>query len=563
MFENDDWDAIDRTLAPIYVKQQGTEIKNKINSYMDHVWDGFYSGQLRTSRYPVVVDAKRGNIYEVEYTGNTPKNQTFTLKSQNREAALILRIFYPDTGSFSIYANEEFVESNSFNDATKQYDAISGSKCGENRFLGIVNILEFYLTPGCMVKIKPRDAIQTMVRMEWSLDAFFSNGGTTTFADRVAGSLGIHASDIKVVSVYEGSLVVNYDVTVPEGSTTTIAQLQAKQTQAFATGAVDLGAPILDVAASVSVASDTDTTGTTTKPSESIVSDGTVSADGYDPIVITTTTTNTAPAARVIDDIEYVDGVARRKSVFRPNIQTILEEDTVYQNITVQKIVQEDKLDPTIIKIKKADDGSTSWIIIMVSIVLLTFVVIGLCIRFFYYQSKKDIIEAEQRVKQRNEFSAQLEKDEMKKSKMTQVADRTSAAKLMSGKKCDPDFQQVAGDSQDHHVNMIPEYADQYDPNQDFAIFQVGNKATGGVMTMQEKMNVAENVINNNSSDEEEVPSTTADKLSLANSTSSRPSSSGSSNNSQKRLTFDNVSQNLPEDQEVISELDEEEEEDC
>lgn len=210
--------------------------------------------------------------------------------------------------------------------------------------------------------------------------------------------------------------------------------------------------------------------------------------------------------------------------------------------------MQEDKLDPTIIKIKKADDGSTSWIIIMVSIVLLTFVVIGLCIRFFYYQSKKDIIEAEQRVKARNEFSAQLEKDEMKKAKMTQVADRTSAAKLMSGKKCDPDFQQVAGDSQDHHVNMIPEYADQYDPNQDFAIFQVGNKTTGGVMTMQEKMNVAENVINNNSSDEEEVPSTTADKLSLANSTSSRPSSSGSSNNSQKRLTFDNVSQNLPED---------------
>jgi len=59
--------------------------------------------------------------------------------------------------------------------------------------------------------------------MEWSLNEFFSNGGTTTFADRVAGSLGIHASDIKVVSVYEGSLVVNYDVTVPAGSTTTIA----------------------------------------------------------------------------------------------------------------------------------------------------------------------------------------------------------------------------------------------------------------------------------------------------------------------------------------------------
>lgn len=51
-----------------------------------------------------------------------------------------------------------------------------------------------------------------MVRMEWTFDEFFSNGGTTTFMDRVAGSLGIHASTIKIVSVYEGSLVVNYAI---------------------------------------------------------------------------------------------------------------------------------------------------------------------------------------------------------------------------------------------------------------------------------------------------------------------------------------------------------------
>lgn len=51
-----------------------------------------------------------------------------------------------------------------------------------------------------------------MVRMEWSMDEFFDNGGTTEFIDRVAGSLGIHASTIKIVSVYEGSLTVNYGV---------------------------------------------------------------------------------------------------------------------------------------------------------------------------------------------------------------------------------------------------------------------------------------------------------------------------------------------------------------
>jgi len=57
-----------------------------------------------------------------------------------------------------------------------------------------------------------------MVRMEWSLDEFFSKGGTSTFADKVAGSLGIHASDIKVVSVFEGSLTINYDVVADDPS---------------------------------------------------------------------------------------------------------------------------------------------------------------------------------------------------------------------------------------------------------------------------------------------------------------------------------------------------------
>ena len=43
------------------------------------------------------------------------------------------------------------------------------------------------------------------------MDEFFADGGTTTFADRLAASLGIHASQIKVVSVYEGSVVVEYE----------------------------------------------------------------------------------------------------------------------------------------------------------------------------------------------------------------------------------------------------------------------------------------------------------------------------------------------------------------
>ena len=51
-----------------------------------------------------------------------------------------------------------------------------------------------------------------MVRMEWTMNQFYANGGTSTFADRLCASLGIHASQMKVVSIYEGSLVVNYNI---------------------------------------------------------------------------------------------------------------------------------------------------------------------------------------------------------------------------------------------------------------------------------------------------------------------------------------------------------------
>jgi hypothetical protein len=60
LFESEDDDKLDRSLQPIYVSKQGTEMSNKLNSMMDHVWDGFYSGQKRLSRFPGLIDGDQG-----------------------------------------------------------------------------------------------------------------------------------------------------------------------------------------------------------------------------------------------------------------------------------------------------------------------------------------------------------------------------------------------------------------------------------------------------------------------------------------------------------------------
>jgi len=48
--------------------------------------------------------------------------------------------------------------------------------------------------------------------MNWTMAEFFSNGGTTTFVDRLAASLGVPSYRVKVVSVYEGSVVVDFNI---------------------------------------------------------------------------------------------------------------------------------------------------------------------------------------------------------------------------------------------------------------------------------------------------------------------------------------------------------------
>jgi DNA segregation ATPase FtsK/SpoIIIE-like protein len=50
------------------------------------------------------------------------------------------------------------------------------------------------------------------------MEEFYDNGGPTSFIDRVSASLGIHASQMKVVAVYTGSIVVDYEIEPAEGS---------------------------------------------------------------------------------------------------------------------------------------------------------------------------------------------------------------------------------------------------------------------------------------------------------------------------------------------------------
>lgn len=213
------------------MQKQGTAMNNKLNAMMDHCWDGFYTCQIRKSRFPAIVDAEPGSVYDIMFTGTPPKNMKFELRSDAKQSGMTIRIHYPSAESRNIVKNGKLINYNPWDDAIPGYGPIKQSRCGENRYIGVKNILEFFITPDCFLEIKPRDAIQCAVRLEWSITEFFAAGGSTTFADRLAASIGIVASQIKIVSVYEGSLIVDYEL-IPSPSAPDpakdLAQIQAK-----------------------------------------------------------------------------------------------------------------------------------------------------------------------------------------------------------------------------------------------------------------------------------------------------------------------------------------------
>lgn len=281
LFGSLDEDRKDRMVAPVHVVQQGSSINVKLNAMMDHGWDGFYTSQKRSQRFPSIIDATPNSTYDITYTGTPPNSQLFKLDHQDG-VGMMLRIAYPAAGSYAVTVNEQLVPMNEWDDALKNFKPVARSKCGENRFLAIKNILEVYITAQCSLKVVPRNAIQAAVRMEWTLQQFYADGGTTRFADRLSASLGIHASTIKVVGVYEGSLVLKYDIVLPDHDKAAAKQLAKKQTGLFATGKLELGAPVLDVVASSGAG----------KPVKPVVADGIVIAAGYTPVVVTKTATN-------------------------------------------------------------------------------------------------------------------------------------------------------------------------------------------------------------------------------------------------------------------------------
>jgi len=233
---------------------------------MDHDWDGFYTSMKRLSRF--VAQVQTGKTYTVTYTGTPPKNMRYTLRSDTGTKGVVVKVPYPNAGAYSVSVDSKIVEPLGWDSATRKPKLIdvNTAVCGTNRFVGVENYLEFFLEPGCIVVIAPRDAILSSVRLQWTAAEFFEGDGVTTFCQRMASVLGIDASRIKVVSVFEGSLNISFQILSDPATVTTpsadgsgsaqssstaamteLLNINEKLMTTLATGSTVLGGALLEV----------------------------------------------------------------------------------------------------------------------------------------------------------------------------------------------------------------------------------------------------------------------------------------------------------------------------
>lgn len=142
-----------------------------------------------------------------------------------------VKVHYWNAGSYEVYADGVLKDPTAFDKNIGRQSELTGYRgCGENRYVAVENYLEFMLTPQCLIEIKPLDKILSNVRMDWTMDEFYGAGGVVSFVDRVSAALGIHASQFKVVAVYTGSVVVDYEIEAAEDSSDSEAELRALET---------------------------------------------------------------------------------------------------------------------------------------------------------------------------------------------------------------------------------------------------------------------------------------------------------------------------------------------
>jgi len=225
-FESLDLDRETRIFSPINVTRPDG-FRNDLNTMM--MEDANYvNNWVRLSRFYSVIQTDHN--YTLNYLGSLPNQMRFQLQGASSDSDwVILRQRYdqPYIISVAFQGNNSVIRSNILGpDGVAE---LSNTGCGGNYFYGVDQVVEFKLTGryDCILLTTVTNGVKGRVRYVMDVNSFYANDGPTQFIDRVADVLGINLNTIRVVSVVQGSSIVDFTIATPtQGVPTNEAQQQ-------------------------------------------------------------------------------------------------------------------------------------------------------------------------------------------------------------------------------------------------------------------------------------------------------------------------------------------------
>mmetsp|Transcript_8382 Transcript_8382/g.16636 ORF Transcript_8382/g.16636 Transcript_8382/m.16636 type:complete len:1637 (+) Transcript_8382:5150-10060(+) len=291
VFESLDDDRYDRTFSPIYITSDDFVLSaadgkyyNKLNTFMDHVWDGFYTGQKRLSRFPTIIPFNR--FINITATGTWPDKMRYHLagSDDNVKDSSVITIQYQHPFTIVLYKNG--VKQSPLQVTENDSNHVSlNSASGSHKWFPESRLLQFNARAGDIYELRTVQSIQLTVRMDMTPAQFFADDGVTNFIDRLAAALGIPVYRIRVAQVKEGSTIVYAEILTNDEKTESEQKVEAQSIKSTIEtkaqdGTLSLNAPILSL--SVGISSTASTVASTDTDTPTTFTPGTVVDDNED-----------------------------------------------------------------------------------------------------------------------------------------------------------------------------------------------------------------------------------------------------------------------------------------
>ena len=198
--------------------------------------------------------------------------------------------------------------------------------------------------------------------------------------------------------------------------------------------------------------------------------------------------------------------------------------------------------------------------IVPIALTSIVIIIVAIACRHFKNKNQANLMDAQDRAQRSKNFKISPNDGELFEGKEMTDLKKMNADENYYGA--------VNRDSVQFGPQAIEEYEVQYDPNNDFGIFGVGDPTRGGVQNLKEKMNLADGVKEADSSGDEDDLSVHRKNSKLSTKVNSgsnghsgsRPGSGESFQDSTTKMMNVEDDNQLPEDKEIHSDNEEEEE---